>query len=160
MLKQQRLQVQRTTIWSFSCNNPGEVNPVLGAMERTFKLLVKPQKQKVPLDLDTCMGCSLSPVPHCLGTLDWFFTNTNKALMMHFMMEDHSEVEIHPKNSMFVQDGNTLFHTMTNLAPTFRGIILQLLDLMQCKRDFVFSMDCYHLGSIKTWKRSRQGCKE
>ena len=58
--------------------------------------------------------------------------------MMHVMMEDHSEVVAYPKDSMFIQDGNAVFHTMTNLAPIFRGITLQLRDLMLPKREFVF----------------------
>ena len=43
--------------------------------------------------------------------------------MIHFMMEDHSELVAYPKDSIFIQDGNALFHTMANLAPTFRGIV-------------------------------------
>ena len=125
-----------------------------------FKLLVKSQMQKTPLDLNTLMGYSLSPVPHCFGIADGFFVKTNKTSMMHFMIEDHSELVAYPKDSMFIQDGNALFHTMTNLAPTFRGITLQLLDLMLPKRDFVFSTDSYHPGSIKTQERLRRGCGE
>ena len=80
--------------------------------------------------------------------------------MMHFMMEDHNEEVTYPKDSMFIQDGNALFHTMTNLAPTFGGISLQLQDLMLPKRDFVFSTDSYHPGSIKTQERLRRGYGE
>ena len=125
-----------------------------------FRLLVKSQLQNVPIDLDILMGYSLAPVPHCLGTPDGFFAKTNKASMMHFMMEDHNEEVTYPKDSMFIQDGNALFHTMTNLAPTFGGISLQLLDLMVPKRDFVFSTDSYHPGSIKTQERLRRGYGE
>ena len=116
-----------------------------------FKLLIKSQMQKAPLDLDTLMGYSLSPVPHCLGTADGFFARTNKASMMQVA---------YPKDSMFIQYGNALFHTMTNLAPTFRGITLQLLDLMLPKHDFVFSTDSNHPGSIRTQERLRRGCGE
>ena len=80
--------------------------------------------------------------------------------MMHFLMENHSHAVAYPKDSMFRQDGNTLFLTMTNLPPTFRGITLQLLDLMLPKHDVVFSTDSYHPGSIKTQERLRQGCGE
>ena len=125
-----------------------------------FKLLLKSQMQKTPLDLNTFMGYSLFPVPHCLGTTDGFLAKTNKASMMHFMMEDHSELVAYPKDPMFVRDGNVLFHTMTNLAPTFRGITLQLLDLMLPKCDFVFSTDAYHPRSIKTQETLRRGCGE
>ena len=116
--------------------------------------------QKTPLDLNTLMGYSLLLVPHCLGTADELFAKTNKASMMYFMIEDHSELVAYPKDSKFIQDGNALFHTMTNLAQPFRGITLQLLDLMLPKRDFVFSTDSYHPGSIKTQERLRRGCGE
>ena len=106
------------------------------------------------------MNYSLSPAPYCLRTADGFFAKTNKASMMHFMIEDHNKLVVYPKDSMFIQGGNALFHTMTNLAPTFRGITLQLLDLMLPKRDFVFSTDSYHPGSIKTQERLRRGCGE
>ena len=116
------------------------------------KLLVKSQMQKTQLNLNTLMGYSLSPVPHCLGTADRFFAKTNKASVMHFMTEDNSELVTYPKDSMLIQDGNALFHTMTNLAPTFRGITLQLLDLMLPKRDFVFSTGSYHPGQSRHWR--------
>ena len=73
-------------------------------------------------------------------------------------MKDHSELVAHPKDSMFIRDGNALFHTRTNLAPRFRGITLQLLNLMLPKHDFVFSTDSYHPGSIKTQERLRREC--
>ena len=59
---------------------------------------------------------------------------------------------------MFIQDGNALFHTMTNLPPTFGGICLQILDLMVAKKSFIFSTDSYHPDSIKTQERLRRGC--
>ena len=66
-----------------------------------FKLLVT---QKTSFNLNTLMGYSLSPVPHYLGTVDRFFAKTNKASMMHLMMEDQSELVAYPKDSMFIQD--------------------------------------------------------
>ena len=126
----------------------GEFNPLSGA------------KQKTPLDLDTLMGYSSLLAPHYLDKADGFFAKTNKALIMHFMLEDHRKVVAYPKDSMFILDGNALFHTMTNLEPTFRGITLSLQDLMLNKHDFVFSTDSYHPRSIKIQERLRQGCGE
>ena len=100
----------------------------------------------------------MSPVPHCLGTPDGFLAKTNKASMMYFLMEDHKEDVVYPKDAMFIQDGNALFHTLTNLPPTFGGICLHMLDLMLSKRDFVFSTDSYHPDSIKVQERIRWGC--
>lgn len=96
------------------------------------------------------MGFSVVPTTACFATPDGFFAKTNKASMMHKVVEDFNIIVNYPKDSMFIQDGNALFHTVTDLAPTFGGISLQLLDLMVPKRDFVFSTDSYHPGSIKT----------
>ena len=48
-----------------------------------YKLLRKFQMQTVSLDLDTLIGYSLLPVPHCLGTVDGFIPKTNKASMIN-----------------------------------------------------------------------------
>ena len=77
-----------------------------------------------PIDLDILLTYSLSPIPHCLGTPDGFFSKTNKASMLHFLMEDHNAEVQYPKDSMFIQDGNALFHTLVNMPPTFGGICL------------------------------------
>ena len=54
-----------------------------------FKLLVKSQMLKTPLDLQVLMSYCLFPVDPCLGTIDGFFTKTNKAAPMHFIVADH-----------------------------------------------------------------------
>ena len=65
------------------------------------------------------------------------FAKTDKALMLHFIMEDHVK-EQYPKSSMFIQVGNALFHTLNNLPPTFGGICLQILDHMAAKQTSFF----------------------
>ena len=112
------------------------------------------------LRVKKCVPYSLVPTTTVFATPDGFFTKTNKAAMMHFLMEEESHIDHYPKDSLLIQDGNALFHTMTDLAPTFGGIALQLLEAMVHKRDFVFSTDSYHPGSIKTQERLRRGCGE
>ena len=114
----------------------------------------------VPIDLDTLMSYPLSPVPHCLGTPDGFFAKTNKASMLHFIMEVNDVEEQYPKGSMFIQDENALFHTLNNLPPTFGGICLHILEHMAAKQNFIFSTDSYHQNSIKSQERVRCGCGE
>ena len=123
-----------------------------------FKLLVKSQMLNVPIDLDTLMSYPLSPVLHCLGTPDDFFAKTNKASMLHLIMEGHDVEEQYPKGSMFIQDGDALVHTLNNLPPKFGGICLQILDYMAAKQNFIFSIDSYHQDSIKSQERVRHGC--
>lgn len=73
-------------------------------------LIIKSQHLDEPLDLDELMRYSLAPVPHSLGTADGFFTKTNKAAMLHFLMEDAPEDVSYPTDSLYIQDGNALFH--------------------------------------------------
>ena len=80
--------------------------------------------------------------------------------MLYFIMEGHDVEEQYLKGSMFIQDGNTLFHTLNNLPPTFGGICLQIFDHMAAKQNFIFSTDSYHQDSIKIQERVRRGCGE
>ena len=125
-----------------------------------FTLLVKSQLLEEPLNLDELMKYSLSPVPHCLGTPDGFFAKTNKAAMMHYILEDRTDEVPYPKKSFFIQDGNALFHTLTNLPLTFADICLQILDQMVSKTNFILSTDSYKADSIKAQERLRRGYGE
>ncbi|KAK0148593.1 hypothetical protein N1851_011078 [Merluccius polli] len=87
-----------------------------------FMLLIKSQNLDEPLNLDKLMRYSLFPVPPCLGTADGFFNKTNKAAMLHYLMEDAPEDVPYPKDAFYIQDGNALFHALMNLPPTFEGI--------------------------------------
>ena len=120
-------------------------------------LLIKSQLLQEPIDLDEMMTYSLTPVPHSLGTADGFFNKTNKAAMLHFLMDDGPEEIPYPKDALYIQDGNALFHALTNLPPTFGEICFQLLDQMVAKKNFVFSTDSYYADSIKAQERLRRG---
>ena len=93
-----------------------------------FQLLVKSQMLDMPIDLKELMHYPLSPVPHALGTPDGFFAKTNKATILHYLLQDRDEEVTYPKDALFIQDGNALFHMMTNLQPTCGQICMQLLD--------------------------------
>ena len=80
--------------------------------------------------------------------------------MLHYLVEGVEKDVPFPKDAMYIQDGNALFHTLTNIPPTFGGICLHLLDLMTPKCSFVFSTDSYHPDSIKTQERLRRGSGE
>ena len=91
-----------------------------------FMLLIKSQHLDEPLDIEEMMRYSSTPVPHSLGTADGFFTNTNKAAMLHFLLEDAPEDVPYPTHALFIQVGNALFHAMTNLPPAFGVICLRV----------------------------------
>ena len=105
---------------------------------------------------DLVVRRSSSPVPHSLGTTDGYFKKTNKAAMLHFLM-GNAEDAPYPTDAVHLQDGNALFHSLSNISPTFGGICLQVLDQMVVKKDFVFSTDSYYADSIKSQERLRRG---
>ena len=78
-------------------------------------LLIKSQHVDEPIDLEELMWYSLSPVPNGLGTADGFFNKTNKAAMLHYLMEDAPEEVPYPTDGLYIQDGNALFHALENL---------------------------------------------
>ncbi|EDO34946.1 predicted protein [Nematostella vectensis] len=123
-----------------------------------FMLLVKSQFLEEPVDLDELMTYSLTPVPHSLGTPDGFLNKTNKATILHFLTDDYDGDTLYPSGRcLYIQDGNALFHSLTQLPPTFGEICLQMLDQMVAKKDFIFSTDSYHENSIKSQERIRRG---
>ena len=63
----------------------------------------------------------------------------------------------HPKEAFHIQDGNAMFHALTNLSSTFQEICLCLLDETVIKSNFKFSTDSYHADSIKAQERLRRG---
>ncbi|KAH3840461.1 hypothetical protein DPMN_113910 [Dreissena polymorpha] len=121
-------------------------------------LLVKAQFSNHALDLDELMRYPLKPVPHSLGTPDGFLCKTNKATLMNAILQDVAPSSSPNNATLFIQDGNALFHELTNLAPTFGGICLQLLDIMVSKKDFVFSTDSYFPNSINGQEIMRRSC--
>ena len=125
-----------------------------------FLLLVKSQLLEEPLDLDELMRYSLAPVPHSLGIHDGLFAKTNKAAMLHYLLEDNPEDVPYPKDAIYIQDGMALLYSLTNLQPTCGGICLQVLDHMASKKNFIFSTDSYHPDSIKAQERLRRGSSE
>ena len=77
--------------------------------------------------------------------------------MLRFLMREYNADVQYPKNSMFIQDGNALFHKLVNFPPTFGGICLKIIDLMVSRKNFIFSADSYYPDSIKILERQRRG---
>ncbi|XP_052812091.1 uncharacterized protein LOC128239473 isoform X1 [Mya arenaria] len=125
-----------------------------------FTLLVKSQQLREPIQLEEVMKYPLTPVPHSLGTPDVFFMKTNKAAIIPMLLEDVAPDKTYPIDALYIQDGNALFQSLTNLGPTFGAIGFQILDQMVAKRHFVFSTDSYNTMSIKAQERSRRGVSQ
>ncbi|XP_033949403.1 uncharacterized protein [Pseudochaenichthys georgianus] len=142
------------------CSKRVKLTSAQGKSNLGFQLLVKSQIMEMPINLEELMRYPLSPVPHALGSPDGYFAKTNKATILHQLQQDRDEDVLYPNDALFIQDGNALFHMMSNLPPTFGGICMQLLDQMVAKHHFVFSTDCYQPDSIKAQERLRRGSSE
>lgn len=107
------------------------------------------------------MKYPLLPVPPSLGTPDGFFAKTNKATILHYLLEDITLEDLpYPEDALFIQDGMALLHTLSNLPLTCGDICLQVLDQMVAKKHFLFATDSYHPDSIKAQERLRRGSSE
>ena len=107
------------------------------------------------------MKHTLVPVPPSLGTPDGYFAKTNKAAILHYLLEDITQEDLtYPMGSLFIQDGMALLHVLSDLPPTCGEICLQILDRMVARKHFVFSTDSYFPGSIKAQERLRRGTSE
>ena len=112
--------------------------------------LVSGTTRPAPIDLDALLSYSLSLVPHCLVTIDGFFSKTNKGSMFWFLMKDYNVNLQYSRDYMLIQDGNALSRRLVDFPPTFGSICLQILDLMDSKKSFILSRDCFNPDSVKT----------
>ena len=103
---------------------------------------------------------ALASVPHYLGTPDGSFAKTNRVSMLHFLMKDNVKEVKYTTKRMFIQDANTLFHSLIGSAPTFGSVSLQMLSQMAQKQNFIFSTNSYHQDSIKGQERVQKNKKK
>ena len=123
---------------------------------------VKSQSQDEPLDLKELIKYCLMPVPpSSLGTPYGFFSMTNKATILHYLLEDTTPEDLpYPKDELFIQDGMELLHILVNHPLICCEICLQVLDQMVAKKIYLFSTDSYHLKTLKVQKSLRYGNSE
>jgi len=73
---------------------------------KQYSILTSHKVSEEPLDLGELMKFPLLPVPSSLRTQDVFFNNTNKAAVLHYLLEDLSSNDLpYPQDALFIQDG-------------------------------------------------------
>ena len=123
-----------------------------------FQLLVKSQEMNLNIDLDFIMKFQLTPVPYCLGTPDGFLAKTNKAKGFQFLTKELHDAELPPpKSTLVIVDGNAIFHSLTDIPETFKGVCEKIFATLPKVSDVVFSTDSYQYNSIKSQERHRSG---
>ena len=87
-----------------------------------FSLLVKSQLLPNPFSLEELMKYTLTPIPHSLGTPDGFMAKTDKSKLMHYIADNVADAEIpdEPSDTLFIEDGNALMHSLKSLPHSFK----------------------------------------
>ena len=75
---------------------------------------------------------------------------------MHHLSDEYLAARPPEEEVFHIEDGNAVFHAMTNLPDTFKGIALKLLDQSANKKSMIFSTDSYHENSPKAHELSRR----
>ena len=119
-------------------------------------MILHSQVQKNALDLEELLTYSLARVTHCLGTPDGFFAKINKPSLLHFLIKGNVEEVKYSTQSMFIQDGNALFHFLICLVPTFGGVSLQMLNQLSQNKTSYF----LPIHTIRIQSKARKEHKE
>ena len=124
-----------------------------------YQLLVKAQNLNAQLDLQEVMTYQLTPVPYCLGTPDGFLCKTNKVKGFQFLTNAVADsLPPNQNQTLLIMDGNAIFHSMTEVPETFKGICEKVFKMIPGTSDVIFSTDMYKKNSIKALERVRRGC--
>ena len=119
---------------------------------------MKSQNLGMSIDLQNIMRFQLAPVPYSLGTADGHLAKTNKAKGFQYLTKHVKDVRPPLKeDTLLIMDGNALFHSMTEIPDTFRGISEKVFRMIPTQSDVIFSTDTYAKGSIKDMERERRG---
>ena len=99
------------------------VHPVSGAKQPC----IPAPHQDEPLDFEEQTKYCPLPVTPILGTPDGFFSKTNKATILHHLLEDTTPEDLsYPKYALSIQDGMALLHILVNLPLICGEICLEI----------------------------------
>ena len=123
-----------------------------------FMILVKSQTMDSPIDLNELMEYSLTPVPHSLGTPDGYMAKTNKAVLLHHIIDAVPDSSFPDSNeTMYIEDGNAIIHSLTGLPGNFTELTIKILNQFKNKTNTIFSTDRYIKDSVKSQELFRRG---
>ena len=107
------------------------------------------------------MSYPLTPVPYSIGTADGYLTRTDKSKGFNYLVKDVEAASLpDPNTTLLIEDGNALFHYMSEVPKNFRDICEKLYLIMAKRLDVICSTDMYHPHSIKGMERHRKGVSE
>ena len=84
-----------------------------------FLQLLMKIREEGTITVNEFMTYPLSPVPYSLATADGYFSKTNKAKGLQFLIRDIENDVLPPYDkTLTIEDGNALFHYMHELQIT------------------------------------------
>ena len=104
------------------------------------------------INLRDFLSYPLTPIPYCIGTLDGFLAKTNKSKGFQWLINnvDSASLPIDDGSTLVVEDGNAIFHYLTDVPETFGQIAEKLFYMMSRYQSVVFSTDMYMPKSVKS----------
>lgn len=122
-------------------------------------VLVKSQLLPKPISIEELMTYPLTPIPHSLGTPHGFMCKTDKAKLMHHLVDSVEDAELPDavNDTIFIEDGNAVIHALKSLPSTFKQTVYKIVDNLKKKKNVVFSTDSYLQSSVKTQERLQRG---
>ena len=125
-----------------------------------FNLLVQLQKLGPDVvDLRVFVSYPLTPVIYSIGTVDGFLAKTNKSKGFQWLTKSivNATFPLSPEETIVIEDGNAIFHCLTDIPGTFAEISEKTFDMMSNCKNVIFSTDMYKANSVKTMERIRRG---
>ena len=125
-----------------------------------FNLLVQLEKMGPGVvNVREFVSYPLTPIVYSIGTLDGFLAKTNKSKGFQWLTSNTENAK-YPKSNertIVIEDGNAIFHCMSNVPSTFLEIAERIFDMASSCDNIIFSTDMYKRNSVKTMERLRRG---
>ena len=103
----------------------------------------------------------LSTVPFSLASSDGYPLKTNKSVLLHKNQQYYEEQDLSKlPNSVFIIDGNALFHSILDIPTTFGELAKKIFSCLPKSSTIHFVTDTYRDNSIKRAERERRGSSE
>lgn len=118
-------------------------------------------RSKIDIGFEDLMSYPRAPVPYSIGTSDGYLARTDKAKGFIYLVKDVEAASLlDPDSTLIIEDGNALFHYMSEVPKNFRDLCKKVYLIMTKRSDVVCSTDIYKPYSIKGMQRQRRGVSE
>uniref|UniRef100_UPI00359026EA uncharacterized protein isoform X1 n=2 Tax=Myxine glutinosa TaxID=7769 RepID=UPI00359026EA len=145
----------QSTVWYMFHN---DVSPVI-KMKRTKRRKCEQERGDDPVHQpDICVIHFTDSSPENFTYLTRKTRQASRDLQKTTLTSSNVSVPLPRADTLIIQDGNALFHTLQDIPGNFQQIAYTIYDAMPKQNDIVFSTDMYKAQSVKGMERERRGC--